>query len=96
MNTLIRWQIISGVDTFLNIISVLLVVYALMTWVMRPDNPVYIFVSRIADVVLIPFRPIGRCLINAGLRVDITVIIALFAIRVLRGFLMRLAYGGLW
>jgi len=96
MNTLIRWQIISGVDTFLNIISVLLVVYALMTWVMRPDNPVYVFVARIADVILMPFRPIGRWLINAGLRMDLTVIIALFAIRILRSFLMRLAYGGLW
>lgn len=96
MNTMIRWQIISGVDSFLNIISVLLIVYAVMTWIMRPDNPVYIFVARIADAVLMPFRPIGRWLINLGLRIDLTVIIALFAIRVLRSFLMQLAYGGLW
>lgn len=96
MNTLILWQIISGVDSFLNIISVFLVVYALMTWVMRPDNSLYVFVARIADAVLMPFRPIGRWFINKGMRVDLSVMIALLVIQALRNLLTQLAYGGLW
>lgn len=96
MNTMVMWQIVSGVDTFLNIVSVLLVAYALMSWFMRPDSPIYVFLAKIADPLLMPFRPISRWLINQGFRIDVSVVLALFAIRILRSLLMRLLYGGLW
>ena len=92
MSFLMMQQIITGVDTFLNIISVLLIVYALMTWFVRPDNAVYVFIARFADVVLTPFRPISRWLINYGLHMDLSVILALFAIRILRSLLFQILY----
>ncbi|MBQ2956550.1 MAG: YggT family protein [Clostridia bacterium] len=90
MHVMMLQQIISGVDTFLNIISVWLLVYALMTWFVRPDNPIYVFVARFADVILTPFRPISRWLINYGLHMDLSVILALFAIRILRSLLVQI------
>ncbi len=85
-------QVISGVDTFLSVLSVILVIYALMTWFVRPDSPIYIFFARIADVVLTPFRPLGRWLMERGLRIDVSVILALAAIQVLRRLLYTALY----
>ncbi len=92
MRDMVILQLITGVDNFLNIVSVLLIVYALMTWFMRPDNPVYIVFARIADVVLTPFRPISRKLINMGLHIDLSVILALLSIRIIRRLLVTLLY----
>lgn len=93
MRQMVAYQLLSGVDTFLNLVSVILVVYALMSWFMRPDNRVYIFFARMADVILTPFRPAARWLYTKGFRVDMSVILALLAIRVLRSLLVNLVYG---
>lgn len=85
-------QVISGVDIFLNALSILLILYALMSWLMRPNNPVYVALSRMANVALAPFRPIGRWLINKGMRIDPTLFITLFVIQILRNLLVRLSY----
>ena len=92
MQQMVLYQLIYGVDTFLNILSVILVVYALMTWFMRPDSPVYIFFARIADVAISPFRPIANWLIHIGLRIDLSVFLALAGIQILRNLLTRLMY----
>lgn len=92
MSFLIKYQLISGVDAFLNILSLLLVVYAVMTWFVRPNHPVYVFMARIADFVIAPFRPLSNWLIGKGLRVDTSVILALIGIRLLRTLLYRLIW----
>lgn len=92
MQIMVLHQVIAGIDTFLILISVVLIVYALMSWFVRPDNPVYVFFARFADVILTPFRPIARRLINLGLRMDLSVILALLAIRILRSILVQLIY----
>ena len=88
----VYYQLLSGVDTFLNLLSLALVVYALMTWFMRPDNRIYQFFARIADFVISPFRPVSAWLIKQGLRIDVSVILALICIRILRNLLFRLMW----
>ena len=88
----VYYQLLSGVDTFLNLLSLALVVYALMTWFMRPDNKLYQFFARIADFVISPFRPVSAWLIKQGLRIDVSVILALICIRILRNLLFRLMW----
>ncbi len=92
MNPIVLYQLISGIDTFLRLLSLVLVVYALMTWFVRPDNPVYRFFAQIADFVISPFRPISNWLINKGFRMDISVILALMSIQILRNLLYRLLW----
>lgn len=89
---LVFYQLLSGVDTFLNLLSLMLVVYALMTWFMRPDNKIYQVFARMADFVISPFRPISAWLIRQGFRIDVSVILALICIRILRTLLFRLMW----
>ena len=92
MRTEIILRVYQGVSMFLNIVSMMLVVYAFMTWFVRPDAPVYRFMNRFCEPLLAPFRPIARRLIEYGLRIDISVILAIAAIRVLERLLYRLLY----
>ena len=92
MQHMVMLQLVSGIDTFLNIVSAVLVIYALMTWFVRPDNPIYIFFARIADFIVSPFRPISSWLFGRGFRIDLSVVLALFAIRIIRSLLINLLY----
>ena len=89
---LVYYQMLSGVDTFLNLLSLALVVYAVMTWFVRPDNKIYQVFARIADFIISPFRPAASWLIQRGLRFDVSVLLALICIRILRNLLFRLMW----
>lgn len=77
-------KVIEGVSLFFNIISVLIFAYAIMTWIMRPDNVIFRIVGRFVQPLLAPFRPIARKLIEKGLMIDITVLLAYLAISLTR------------
>lgn len=88
MNVL--FLIYQGVHQFLRILSALLVIYALMTWFVRPDTKLYRVFYRLCEPLLAPFRPISRKLFEIGLRVDISVILAVLALQIIDNIIYRL------
>ncbi|MBR0464479.1 MAG: YggT family protein [Clostridia bacterium] len=90
MGSAVVYQIFLGINRFLSVLEVLLIIYALMTWFVRPDSPVYQFLYRFLNPVIAPFRRISRKLIERGLMIDISVILAVLAIRVVQSLLWRL------
>ena len=90
MGSAVVYQIFLGINRFLSVLEVLLIIYALMTWFVRPDSPVYPFLYRFLNPVIAPFRRISRKLIERGLMIDISVILAVLAIRVVQSLLWRL------
>lgn len=89
---IVYYELLVGVDTFLNLLSLALIVYAVMTWLMPPNNKIYRFFAQIADFVIAPFRPVSAWLIQRGLRMDVSVILALICIRIVRNLLYRLMW----
>ena len=77
-------QIFSGINYFLNIVSVILFVYCLMTWFVRPDSQMYIFMRRLIEPIVSPFRPLARRLMEKGLMLDVSVLLAILGVRVIR------------
>ena len=93
MGNIVWFQTVVGISRFLNVVSAILVIYALMTWFVRPDSPIYVFFARIADVLISPFRPIASWVIEKlGLRIDISVLLALLVIEIIQSLLMRTLY----
>lgn len=90
------WEIASritlGIHYFLRILSIALWVYAIMSWFVRPYNRVYIFMRNFVSPLLAPFRPLARKLIEKGVMVDLSVIMAWLALRILQSLLPRLVY----
>ena len=89
---LLMIQIYQGIDTFLNIVSVGLIAYALLSWFMRPDHPIYMFLARFADFILTPFRPAAEWLFRKGFRIDMSVVLALLSIEIVRTVLANIVY----
>lgn len=88
----IVYSIVLGINYFLNVVSWALLVYCIMSWIVRPTNQFYILLSRFVAPLLAPFRPIARKLIERGFMIDISVLLAFVAIRLLRSVLPSLIY----
>lgn len=88
----ILWSIYQGVHQFLRILTYLLCIYALMTWFVRPDAKIYRIFNRFCEPLLAPFRPISRRLIQAGLRIDLSVWLAAIALQILDTLIYRLIW----
>ena len=86
------FNILTGVSYFCNIISALLFIYCLMTWIVRPNSPAYTFVHRIVEPFLAPFRPLSMRLMQKGFMIDITPLLAILALRVIQSLLWNIAY----
>ncbi len=80
----VLYQVYTGINSFLDILSGILFVYCLMTWFVRPDSQIYIFMRRLIEPIVSPFRPLARRLMERGLMLDISVLLAIFGIRIIR------------
>ena len=76
------YQIQTGVNIFLNIVSALLGIYCLMTWFVRPGSPMYAFMQKLVGPIVAPFRPLALKLMERGLMLDISVLLAIFGVRI--------------
>ena len=94
MTSQILLSVYQGVNIFINIVSVLVFAYCILSWITTPDNGLYRFIAQLVDPILTPFRPIGRWLINKGFRIDLTPWIAILALRLLRNLLFQLLIYG--
>jgi len=77
--------IAQGVDAFLGLMSLLVIIRALISWV-NPDpyNPIVQFLTRATDPILNPIRRIMPVM-----PIDISPIIAYFLINLVKSFLVR-------
>mgnify|MGYP001585653117 CR=1 FL=1 len=77
--------IAQGVDAFLGLMSLLIIIRALISWV-NPDpyNPIVQFLTRATDPILNPIRRILPVM-----PIDISPIIAYFLINLVKSFLVR-------
>ena len=92
MYSTVVYQILTGIDYFINIVSLLLFIYCLMTWFVRPNSQAYIFVHRLVEPFIAPFRPLALRLMEKGLMIDVSVFLAIIALRVVRSLLWNIAY----
>ena len=80
----VAYQIYTGINYFLDIITAILFIYCLMTWFVRPNSQMFVFMRRMVEPIVAPFRPLAMRLMEKGLMLDISVLLAMFAIRILR------------
>lgn len=92
MTVHVVYSVFQGIDTFLQIYSYLLWGYCILSWFAKPYNKLYIFLQRITEPALAPFRPIARKLIERGIMIDISVILAFVAMNFIRSLMWRLFY----
>jgi uncharacterized protein YggT (Ycf19 family) len=88
MDYIILEKVQQGFDIFLTILQLILVAYSIMSWITSPFNRFYVLLSRMVQPLVAPFRGIASALIRRGLRLDISVLLALLALQILQSQLM--------
>lgn len=89
MAYLVIMQIASGLSWFFRIVTFAMVLYAFLSWFVRPDNAFYRLLARFCQPILAPFRPIAARLMYRGFPFDVSYILAFFAIQVLQYLVMQ-------
>ena len=89
MAYLVIVQIANGLSWFFRIVTFVMVLYAFLSWFVRPDNAFYRLLARFCQPILAPFRPIAARLMYRGFPFDVSYILAFFAIQVLQYLVMQ-------
>ncbi|NLO81781.1 MAG: YggT family protein [Clostridiales bacterium] len=76
-------NIVRGIRWFLNILSWLIIVNALLSWFMAPTHPVRSFLMRLIEPIVRPFRRLTSRLNTSGFPIDFSPLLAYFAILIL-------------
>ena len=75
----------------LDVLSGLIFVYSILTWIVRPDAPIYKLMYKLVDPFLLLIRPLARRIMKNAM-VDLTPFFAIIAIQILKWLISRLYY----
>lgn len=92
MGSQVLTAILQGVIWFLNIFKWLIVINALLSWIMKPNHPIRIFIGRIIEPFLAPFRSLTRGLRSPTLPIDFSPIFAYIFLQIIIMLLERLRF----
>ena len=75
-----------------NIYTYVILACAVLSWFVRPDNRLYLFLRSICEPVVAPFRKLAARLMPRGMMIDISSLLAYFALQIVIALLRRLMY----
>ncbi len=84
--------VLEGLALFLQVYSYVLLAYAIMTWILPPYNRVREIFARLAWPVKRAFQPLSDWLMRKGLMLDVSIILAFFAISILQRLIYQLMF----
>jgi len=90
--------LLTGIIWFLRVLSVMIIINAFLSWFVDMNHPIREFVSRFVNPVVRPFRKLTDRLPSSHIPIDISPLLAYFAIMLIiqllsgmYGFLRNLA-----
>lgn len=92
MGSEILIAILQGVIWFLNIFTWLIIINALLSWIIAPNHPIRIFIGRIIEPFLAPFRSLTRGLGSPTLPIDFSPLFAYMFLQIIIMLLERLKF----
>ena len=85
-------MLIYSIIRVLDVLSIAIVVYAVMSWFARGTS-VYAWMARILEPILEPFRRLSRAIMSrTSIPIDFSCWFAILAIRIVTNILSRLYY----
>ena len=87
---IVLFKVLEGVNWALTAAYYLIIIRAILSWFMRPDQPIYAMIIRITEPMIAPFRPLAYRLTNGRLPRDLAPLFAFFAIHILQQLLYKL------
>lgn len=92
---MILYQIIGGVSMFLRLLSVLIIIQCVLSFLVPSYSGVMRFLDRIVQPLLAPIRRLIFSLTHRSMMFDFSPFIALILLSLLQGLLSRLQFAAL-
>lgn len=90
MSRVVIYGIYQGINLFFTAYYWILLAYVIMSWIMRSYSPWMQFLTKLVSPVRMIFGPIARKLMEKGVMVDLTIILAFVGIRILQSVVSQL------
>jgi uncharacterized protein YggT (Ycf19 family) len=71
-----------------NLAAAIVLIYVVATWIVKPNNKILIILSRVAEPIIQPFRPIAAKLTQKGVTLDLSPVLAIVGLSVIRWVLL--------
>ena len=76
------------INSVFNIATAVVLIYVVATWIVKPNSQILNILSRIAEPIIQPFRPIAAKLTEKGVMLDLSPVLAVIGLSVIRWVLM--------
>jgi len=91
--TLFQFQ--RGIAIFLQAVSVAIVVYTLLRWIVKPGSPILQMFGRLLEPIIGLVRPIAKRLMANGFMFDLSPLLALLLIQVIQ-WIINVIFSWFW
>jgi len=78
------------INSIFNIATAIVLIYVIATWIVKPNTQIFNILSRIAEPIIQPFRPIAAKLTQKGVMLDLSPVLAVIGLSVIRWVLMTI------
>ena len=76
------------INSVFNIATAIVLIYVVATWIVKPNSQIFTILSRLAEPIIQPFRPIAAKLTQKGVTLDLSPVLAVIGLSVIRWVLL--------
>ena len=78
------------INSVFNIATAVVLIYVIATWIVKPNSQILNILSRAAEPIIQPFRPIAAKLSQKGVTLDLSPVLAVIGLSVIRWALLTI------
>ena len=84
MTGIILYKVLLGISWILRLFSYALLIRAFLSWIVRPDSPLYRFFYRLTEPFVSPFRPLAMKITGNSIPIDISFLLCFLVVYLLQ------------
>ena len=77
------------INIVFNLATAVVLIYVVATWIVKPNSQIFNILSRVAEPIIQPFRPIAARLTQKGVMLDLSPVLAVVGLYVIRWVLLN-------
>jgi len=80
------------INSVFTLATAMVLIYVAATWIFKPNSQILNILSRVAEPIIQPFRPIAAKLTQKGVMLDLSPVLAVIGLSIIWRVLMTVLY----
>jgi uncharacterized protein YggT (Ycf19 family) len=76
------------INIIFNLATAIVLLYVVATWIVKPNSQILNILNRVAEPIIQPFRPIAAKLTQKGVMLDLSPVLAVIGLSIVRWVLL--------